>query len=755
MADIKTQIFCENIAPIENLNKEIQSGTLKIGIFANNGSGKTFISRLFRLTEKKSEIQLNEDTLSQTDKFISLGKNNAKFKFKVTDKEGIVKDDFSLDFSLGSVPTIPTTYFLYHTFNQEYVDDNIRTLNYEKDGNIDGFILGKGNIDLKDEEDKLVKNEEDGLAISEQVRTEIKHYLKTNIDNIQNIQRLGEYKNITYEEIVFGLNAEPLQVSKAFDELIADYNKIKSVPENLLDIQKIDKVELNLKQFSDLKELCEKEFTLSVLAEEFKEKIKAKQGFIETGIGLISNNKCPFCEQPFNDNALKLIDNFTKYLNDSEASTIKLFKSNIKSIEDKIINIRAIETINIKRISEYDTYKTKYIPSCAQINLEQLDITLLLETLNKIIIVVNQKLKDISKPIALDNSHLEELNTLQAQINNLVNKNNKEIDGINGKKNRINDENKRIRKEICNSAFNFLVKEHKTNISNILRLRLEHKQLTEQIKKKKEEQKASKKERVADTIKKVLNYFFSGKYTLNEDTFQLVFKTNALAKNQAKNVLSDGEKNIVAFAYYLGDAHLKVNDEDDYKKLFFIIDDPISSMDFNHVYTMCGIIRDLDKIIEKLGRVKYLLFTHNNDFMRVLSSNNILDKKLILRDGKIEEFNTSLTVPYISHLLDIYQIARRVKTPDHTTANSIRHIIETLTKFDKIEITRDSIAEYIRENILEESRAYTLINDLSHGGWRSEQEPITNEDYKEVCKTIVNHIEVKYKGQVDFCNKTT
>lgn len=755
MADIKTQIFCENIAPIENLNKEIQSGTLKIGIFANNGSGKTFISRLFRLTEKKSEIQLNEDNLSQTDKFISLGKNNAKFNFKITDKEGIVKDDFSFDFSLGSVPKIPTTYYLYHTFNQEYVDENIRTLNYEKDGNIDGFILGKGNIDLKDEEEKLVKIEADGLVLSEQVRTEIKQYLKTNIDNIQNIQRLGEYKNITYEEIVLGLNAEPLQVSKAFNELIADYNKIKSVPENLLDIQKIEKVELNLKQFSDLKELSEKEFTLSVLAEEFKEKIKEKQGFIETGIGLISNNKCPFCEQTFNDNALKLIDNYTKYLNDSEASTIKLFKSNIKSIEDKIFNIRSIETINIKRISEYDTYKTKYIPSCAQINLEQLDITSLLETFNKIIIVVNQKLKDISKPIELDSSYLEELNTLQAQINNTVNKNNKEIEGINGKKNRINDENKRIRKEICNSAFNFLVKEHKTNISNIIRLRLEHKQLTEQIRKKKEEQKASKKERVADTIKKVLNYFFSGKYTLDEDTFQLIFKTNALAKNQAKNVLSDGEKNIVAFAYYLGDAHLKVNDEDDYKKLFFIIDDPISSMDFNHVYTLCGIIRDLDKIIEKLGHIKYLLFTHNNDFMRVLSSNNILDKKLILRDGKIEEFNTTLTVPYISHLLDIYQIARRVKTPDHTTANSIRHIIETLTKFDKIEITRDSIADYIRENILEESRAYTLINDLSHGGWRSEQEPITNEDYKEVCKTIVNHIEFKYKGQVDFCNKTT
>jgi Uncharacterized protein conserved in bacteria len=551
------------------------------------------------------------------------------------------------------------------------------------------------------------------------------------------------------------INNEPLQVSKPFNELITDYNKIKSVPENLLDIQKVEKIELDLKQFSDLKELCKKEFTLSVLAEEFKNKIKEKQGFIEVGVGLITNNKCPFCEQTFNEDAVELIDNYTKYLNDTEASTIKQFKSSIKSIEDKISNIKAIETINLKRISEYDTYKTKYIPSCAQINLVQIDSNVLVETLNKIIDVINQKLKDISIPVELNSSYLDELHALQAQINNIISKNNNEIDGINGKKNRITDENKRVRKEICNSAFNFLTKEHKINISSIIKLRLEHKQLTEQIKKKKEEQKESKKEKVAQTIKKVLNYFFLGKYTLNEDTFQLVFKTNALAKNQAKNILSEGEKNIIAFAYYLGDVHLKVNDEDDYKKLFFIIDDPISSMDFNHVYTMCGIIRDLDKIFEKLSRVKYILFTHNNDFMRVLSSNNILDKKLILRDGQIEEFNTTLTVPYISHLLDIYQIARRMKIPNHTTANSIRHIIETLTKFDKIEISECSIAEYIRENIPEETRAYTLINDLSHGGWRSEQEPITNEEYKDVCKEIVNHIEVKYRGQIEFCNKTT
>jgi ABC-type polysaccharide/polyol phosphate transport system ATPase subunit len=48
---ITLSIKCQHIAPINNLSKDIQSDSLKIGIFADNGSGKTFISRLFRLTE--------------------------------------------------------------------------------------------------------------------------------------------------------------------------------------------------------------------------------------------------------------------------------------------------------------------------------------------------------------------------------------------------------------------------------------------------------------------------------------------------------------------------------------------------------------------------------------------------------------------------------------------------------------------------------------------------------------------------------
>ena len=164
MADpqIKTFIQCENIAPLVNLNKEITSSSLKFGIFANNGSGKTFISRLFRLTEAGKKLEINEDGTCPTDKLITLGESSAKFHFKVVDKSNNIKEDFNIELTQGSLPDIPQTNYIYHTFNQDYIDENIRDTNYDKDSQIEGFILGKVNIDLHDEEEKLQKIKDKG-----------------------------------------------------------------------------------------------------------------------------------------------------------------------------------------------------------------------------------------------------------------------------------------------------------------------------------------------------------------------------------------------------------------------------------------------------------------------------------------------------------------------------------------------------------------------------------------------------------------
>jgi wobble nucleotide-excising tRNase len=754
---IKTLIQCQNIAPLENLAREIKSSSLKLAIFANNGSGKTFISRLFRLTENHTELKLDMDGKSPTDMLLKFGKANGSFTFSITDKDGNIKDNFKIEIQKGKLPNIPTTNYIYHTFNQDYVEENILRLCYEKDSEIEGYILGKVNIDLKDDEDKLAHIEKEGKDLSAQIEREINKYVDEKVSNIQNIKRLNEFKLLEYQSIFNGIDKEKFEVSKSFSELLDDYNKIKSVPENLEDIQKIERLNIDFEYYNKIKKDCEYKFSLSALAEDFKKKIKEKQDFIESGMGLLEKQEnqliCPFCEQELKINAVELIDDYTKYLNDSEAKTLKLLRNYKENLERQINIFKELENTNSKRINEFTNYKTKYIPSSEGIELIKIEIINICSNLERLIANITEKLKNISKEIPIDPEIIEDIKKNQLLINKIVDSNNVEIENINNKKRSIGEENKLIRKEICKSVYNLLIEKHDSNIRIVNKLRGDWSTLNDEIRKKKEQQKVSKREKVSETIKTVLNYFFAGKYTLDNETFRLVFNRNTLEKNQAKDVLSDGEKNIVAFAYFIGDIHLKMNREDDYEKLFLIIDDPISSMDFSHVYTLCGVIRDIGKIIDKIKRERLIIFTHNNDFMRVLISNNIVDKKLLLKNCEIKDFNNNLTVPYIGHLMDIYNIARKGESPNHTTANSIRHIIETLTKFENIEISCDSIAEYIRVNIPDDTKSYTLINDLSHGGWRSEQAPINDDDYKEVCETIIKHIEREYQGQIEYCKK--
>lgn len=750
---IKTEINCQNIAPIKSLNKVISSSSLKFGVFANNGSGKTFISRIFRLTEKSEELKLDEEGNSPTDKLITLGENSGNFNFKITDKQGNVSEQFDISLNKKNTPAIAQTNYLFHVFNEDYIEDNLRSLDYDKDDKIDGFILGKVNIDISDDEEKLGKIEKEGKDLATRIESEINTYISDKIDDIQNIKRLNEYKELDFQKIVKSVDKVSYEIEKSYDELIEDYNKIKSVPENLPDIEEINTIEINLEMLNTVKESCKKEYSLSTLAEDFKEKIKSKQIFIETGIGLIDkeSNDCPFCEQNLENNALSLIDNYNKYLNDVESTKIKLFKGYKKSLENSKDKIDKINTNNIEKINSFNTYKDKYIPSSDDIELSNLSITNLSSELQKIIDKIDSKLIDISKSFIIDEDVLESIEKYETILNGEIESNNKEIKKINKKKNSISDENLSIRKLLCKRTLDDLILEHKTNIKSLEKLRKDFTDLKTEIAKKKEQEKISRKKKVASTIKTVLNYFFADKYTLDEESFRLTFNANILKKKQAKEILSAGEKNIVAFAYYIGDTHLKVESEDDYKKLFFIIDDPISSMDFSHVYTVCGVIRDIKKILDKVESARLIIFTHNNDFMRILSSNNIVDKKLLLANGEHTDFNNNLTVPYITHLFDIYKIARKGDIPTHTTANSIRHIIETLTKFDKIEIHTESISEYIKTNIPNETKSYTLIHDLSHGGWRTEQAPITNDDYKEICELVVKHIEEKFNGQVAYC----
>ncbi len=749
--EIKTEIKCKNLAPISGLGKELVSGSLQFAIYANNGQGKTFISNVFRLLENRTDLLQDEFGNTTTDKFISFDKSNCDFSFKISDKDG-VKEDFSIQINKGSLTNIPETKFIYHVFNQDYIDENSK-LNYDKNGNIKDYIIGKSNIDVSIETAKLKELESQRIKLNDDTDDNIENIIETKIGSIPNIKRLNEYKDYLNFEAIYRDFENPWDdIDKSFKDYILDYDKIKSVPEDLPKLEMILTLDEDIQFIKIVIDKLKETFSLSKIAEDFKIKVLSKQGFIEHGLELLEKTKtCPFCEQELKQDALSLIDSYTSFIKDEETKTINAFKAKKNQISALNDKLNACNSSNIKAKNSFNDYAEKYFSSSKGNKLNDILIDDLIDFLKSVIEKIDEKIKNISIPIDIEDNLFETIKSQIIEIRQIISDNNEVLESINQKLDNLSTENKLVRKNICKSLFNELSEQFKPDFLKLNSLKKEIENLKISIRKKNEQNKINKRDKVSKTIKSVLNYFFTDKYSLDEETYRLTFNKKPLNSGQAKEVLSEGEKAIIAFAYFLGDTHLKLKNVEDYQRLFFIIDDPISSMDFNHVYTLSGIIRDLKEVLELEKFTRFIILTHNIEFMRILVSNEIAKKSFVLIDNELKEFNNTLTVPYITHLKDLYKISIGDEKPNHTTANSIRHIMETLTKFEHLELENGAIRKYIDENFKHDIKVYTLVNDLSHGAWRSEQQAISETDFILLCKELVKHINKKYKSQVEYC----
>lgn len=216
-----------------------------------------------------------------------------------------------------------------------------------------------------------------------------------NIDSIRDIKRLQEYKDLlNIEAILSSINQEKCSCSKTVDNLLADYNKVKSTPENLDDILLIDNVSIDVNFMQTIVSDLDKQYNLSSFSGEFKAKIKSKQHFIEEGVRLFKGNRCPFCEQELANDSLALIDRYTQFLTDSESQTIKLFQDYSKQLQNYISLLLNIENTLSQRANLYNEYKTKYIPALENDNFESVAIiTSIKDSIQLLIEAICKKLR--------------------------------------------------------------------------------------------------------------------------------------------------------------------------------------------------------------------------------------------------------------------------------------------------------------------------------------------------------------------------
>lgn len=302
-----------------------------------------------------------------------------------------------------------------------------------------------------------------------------------------------------------------------------------------------------------------------------------------------------------------------------------------------------------------------------------------------------------------------------------------------------------LRRKLCNAKALFLHAELQQPFENLKKKQSDLRKLNGDIEAKEQTAKVRKRDKVYETLEAMLDNFFAGKYQIDRDTFQIKFRGSKLNGNASK-VLSDGEKSIVAFCWYLAETHTLVEKETDYDRLFFVIDDPISSMDFHFVYAVAQVLRSIKSVFGMSRHERMWVFTHNIEFFSIVARNHVLVATYMLKPGNIVQFNHQLLLPYENHLFDLLEIAERGKTPNHTTGNSIRHVIETISKFEDPEI---SMEKYIANSpeLQEDPCIFSLCQDLSHGTVRREL-PYDEELLKGACKAVIAFVEHRYPGQV-------
>ena len=178
-------------------------------------------------------------------------------------------------------------------------------------------------------------------------------------------------------------------------------------------------------------------------------------------------------------------------------------------------------------------------------------------------------------------------------------------------------------------------------------------------------------------------------------------------------------------------------------------------MDYHYVYMIAQTIKDiglfacLNSPSAVYHPVNIWVFTHNAEFLNILIQHFGVTKAFRLKPGEIVDLNKQMIyLAYHAHLRDIIDIAQKRKLPSHTTGNSIRHVVETLARFEYP--VRNAVTRFFEANkqLCKNTYLDYLCNDSSHGGMKPLIDDIVLID---ACIIVESLVKARYEGQLKIC----
>lgn len=576
--------------------------------YGRNYSGKTTLSRIARSFELKKH---NEDFL------------DGNFKIKLEDGNFLTQNDViksNLDIRV---------------YNSDFVKENLNYL-YDKKGNIKGFksigeeqknikeIIEKREKILKTRNEKLQKLENDKKEFLnddretklEQKFTEKASLIATNPNYLKgyryNKTALKKDLNIIKNnEDAYILNNEE---QNQFIKILEDKEKHNTNFNNTFNkdnFQGILKHSLGILE----KEVIIKENLTSELRKWLEEGLEFHKEHSST-------QQCKFCNNPLTLERIVWIENNIK---DDSGEKEKIEKE-LKYLLDNFENYK-LELKKILQDIEYENFYSNYKDSFIALK-EQLgaNIANYNKELLKIEEKIKEKQKDVFTPIKLENTNdfSDEIFLILNKIENLCKENDEYTNKLSTnqdearEKLRLNEVAKFAKDSDC-FAIQDEIQNLKQNINTLEKsIATQNNKidlLESRIEKYKE--KLSNLETSTSNINKYLKSYFGHNMlelkVKKDDKGQLNGEFEILRNGkQAKN-LSEGECSLIAFCYFV--ASLKDANTKDKNPIIWI-DDPISSLDNNHIFFIFSLIEN--EIIKKDSFEQFFISTHNLDFLKYI-----------------------------------------------------------------------------------------------------------------------------------------
>lgn len=547
-------------------------------IYGWNGSGKTILSNIFR------DLERNHVSVTGSE-------------FHIETENGTIKSE-----TLSTATNLPSI----RVFNKEFVMENVFT----SSGDVAPiFVLGEDSIEKQKEIDKLKgqlleKHKEANTKRSE-IQDAERAFDSLNIKKGREIKQLlsssGQNPYNNYDKAEFKNKCQELKNQDCQTLILNDAAK------NTLKKQKEaspeEKVPLVEFSFADIENLVwsvnniVSKTVVSKVIERLKKDTEVSD-WVAKGLRLHKEKTsavCLFCEQTLPEAYLeKLVGHFNDEYNQF-ISEIEVLTEQIESL------IKASNDLKLPNKAQlYDYLRVEYRSKCDIFDDEKREYIENLKSMTKILF---EKKKSVFEVMKLDGKINMPIETTVDELNDVIKRHNDKSDNF-------AEEVKKVREKLENSCVAETLAEVLVKEERIESLRKETQRIgadVERIKSNiaKLERDIVEHRRPADELNKDLTAYLGRnelQFEIKENGYQIL-RNGAIA-----DALSEGEKSAIAFLYFL--KSLK-NKNFDLPNGIVVIDDPVSSLDSNWLFSAFGFMKERTKNAGQL-----FIFTHNFCFFR-------------------------------------------------------------------------------------------------------------------------------------------